>query len=395
MAEGLNHEEPSLPEIMKRPSGQLLAMPPVVRWEVTRRHPYYLLCWEKAWKYHCEPAASDPYEQLMRYAAMAMLNLIGISGSPVDPATPAQVALGPSCDFMGPSGSVQPMTFRTMARMLIQCLPRAERICLASIFQVSASSEYAQTGDDESQLRQRQIALVELARLKSPPLDSFAETSLFYIHPEASQRTVQSDLAVVMGKLKKQRGIPEKRLGLNKFKKCLAVWDLREGWMGGGYDMTKEVELRHIAQRLRTPVSTVFSRYKMAFELITGHSFETSLWLRLLARFKFAQADVDYGDRILRRYGRRLQTLGRAHVTQGDALGSETSLGTEVPDDVTIRHASFASAAPDVTADHDLLIDADELVGLGWSDDAIQQELGQLPVEFLSYVRGRINEPSR
>jgi hypothetical protein len=206
---------------------------------------------------------------------------------------------------------------------------------------------------------------------------------------------VKSDLAVVMGKLKKQRGTPEKRLGLEKYKKCLAVWDLREGWIGGGYDVTKEVELRHIAQRIKAPVSTVFSRYKIAFELITGHSYEISLWLRLLPRFKFAHPDADSSDKILLRYGRRLRKVGRAHSTAGDASEFVTAFGTDIPDDVAIRQACFATAAPDTGDEQDLLIDACELVGRGWTDDAIQKELGELPADFLTYVRGRVGESTR
>jgi len=266
--------------MLKRPARQLLGMPPNVRWEVTRRHPYYLLCWEKAVKYHCEPATSDANEQLLRYAAMAILNQIGVSGPPVDPSTSAIAALSPSCDFMGPNGSVQPMTFRTMVACLIQCLPTDERSCLASILRVSTSGEYAKTGDDESLTMQRQLALAELARLHSPALGSFARTSLFYIHGEASQRTITRDLSVVMAKLKFQSRTPEKRRSTDKFKKCMVVWDRREGWNGGGYDATAEAELREIARDLKEPISTSFSRYEVAFELVTGYAFEPNVRVR-------------------------------------------------------------------------------------------------------------------
>jgi hypothetical protein len=38
--------------LVNRPPFQLRSLPVPVRWEVSRRHPYYLLAWERAGDHH-------------------------------------------------------------------------------------------------------------------------------------------------------------------------------------------------------------------------------------------------------------------------------------------------------------------------------------------------------
>jgi len=64
-----------------------------------------------------------------------VLNSIGVTGEPVDPGTPFEKLGDIDPAFL--SGSIQPMTLRTMATTLINALPAAERAALGAIFTTS------------------------------------------------------------------------------------------------------------------------------------------------------------------------------------------------------------------------------------------------------------------
>lgn len=63
-------------------------LPVKYRWEFTRRHPYYLSCWELAKAYRHSTASDDPQLKTLRHWAFLMLGYIGVTGEPVDPTTP-------------------------------------------------------------------------------------------------------------------------------------------------------------------------------------------------------------------------------------------------------------------------------------------------------------------
>lgn len=107
------------PESFGRPPGQLHDFPVNVRWEVTRRHPYYLIFWNEALRSRRDPPGADSAEAGHRHVAMLILGSIGGFGEPVSPATdfPDLIAGAPDPAFL--AGSVQPMTFRAVVAMLI------------------------------------------------------------------------------------------------------------------------------------------------------------------------------------------------------------------------------------------------------------------------------------
>src|SRR4051812_45387607 len=72
--------------LLPRPPGQLRALAIPFRWEVTRRHPYYLTFWTSARRFHFREPLQCAGEELLREAAMAILGSIGVSGPPFDPA---------------------------------------------------------------------------------------------------------------------------------------------------------------------------------------------------------------------------------------------------------------------------------------------------------------------
>ncbi len=174
--------EESRADIIRRPPNQLHDLPVRFRWEVSRRHPYYLVFWSNARLYrHSEP--DTPAAQLqLRQAAMLMLGAIGVTGEPVDPAQSFEELDGGDLDPAFLSGTVQPMTLRSIAAMLIGALPQADRCALAGILSTSADDHCAVDGDTADRSLQKTQAMSRLAQICSPALDSYPVAPLFYIH---------------------------------------------------------------------------------------------------------------------------------------------------------------------------------------------------------------------
>ena len=82
--------------------------------------------------------------------------------------------------------------------------------------------------------------------------------------------------------------LPECRDRSDKYVEYLQVWDLREGWIGGAYDRTKECKLKDIAAELKLSPSTVNNHYRNGFELIVGYPYSPELWLRMLGVLKLS-----------------------------------------------------------------------------------------------------------
>ena len=118
--------ESELPTVLARPQGQLHDLPTEIRWEATRRHPYYLVFWRNALLYRKGEMSDEPEHQLLCQAAHMMLGTIGVTGEPVSPDTSFEQLDDGSLDPAFLSGAVQPMTPRAIAIMLISTLPPAE-----------------------------------------------------------------------------------------------------------------------------------------------------------------------------------------------------------------------------------------------------------------------------
>jgi hypothetical protein len=63
--------------VVSRPPGLLQDYPMRVRWEVTRRHPYYLIFWSNGLLYR-QNLLGDPAQSLSRQVAALMLGTIGV-----------------------------------------------------------------------------------------------------------------------------------------------------------------------------------------------------------------------------------------------------------------------------------------------------------------------------
>jgi hypothetical protein len=125
-------------DLVTRPAGQLHDYPVPVRWEVSRRHPYYLVFWKDALRYRRNLSGDHPAQMLLDYAAALILGSIGVTGEPVSPETRFEDLIAGDNDPAFLSSSVQPMTFRAIISMLINGMQPAECEVVAAVLRTAA-----------------------------------------------------------------------------------------------------------------------------------------------------------------------------------------------------------------------------------------------------------------
>ena len=210
-----------------------------------------------------------------------MLAAIGVSGRPPAPTTQFE-ELGDFANVSWLSSSVEPITLRGLATLLVAALPKETAAVLGMAF-LEAACE-----DKEGEAPKVWQAIDTLTRSEKPDLDQFIDEPIVAINPAASARQVTSDIQELLRRWKAERGLGEKRDRSDKYDDYLTVWDLREGWLDGGYDSQRERRLSSIAADLKLPVPTIHNHYRKAFELITGHVYSPEHWFRLFGPLKFS-----------------------------------------------------------------------------------------------------------
>jgi DNA-binding CsgD family transcriptional regulator len=358
----------------------VLNLPVLYRWETTRRHPYYLIFWEAARKYR-----SHGYENSVQafpgYVALLVLGSIGVTGEPVAPATAFEEL---SVDEASPLiGSVQPMTLRSIVAMLIRNLPSADLEVIGGLFMTAGHQEYSCPGDDDIASNQRKNALARLMTIMSSSLDSYPDAPLYYIHLAASQRTIVDDIKSQVALWQKRRGEGSPRIRAEKFPSYMKVWDLREGWTGSGYLLAQELSFKAIAQQIGVPVSTVFSHYRAAFQLIFGHPFSCELWWGNMGPLKFSRLLGDPEDVFSAPIRHRFHTPVRRPVP-------ESAIWTP-PSDRLLGPVGGAGTIPNPMDVRAVLLDLQDLFHQGHSDDEIARRL-DLTAEMVAHARDRISD---
>lgn len=375
------------PGIVSRPPGQLHDLPIQVRWEVTRRHPYYLVFWQEALRYRREASSVDHSDRtLLGLAAVLMLGSIGVTGEPVGPETEFDKLIGDHIDPAFLTGSVQPISFRAIVAMLISGLPSAEREAVGSLLLTVDDDAFAVPGDNADRDLQRQFALENLMRFASSALDSCPEIPLFYIHLGASQRSIARDVEDQTRRWKERLGLGSSKLHTAKLDDYLRVWDLREGWIGSGYDRSRELTFAKVGRELKiSSISTVANRYRSAFEMITGHRFTPELWWRLLGPLKASEllggAAAAFSAPVLH----HLRSPARRPVP-------DSRVSPRTDEDHPVGMAEAGSAIRDDIEQVDLLMDLQDLIGRGLSDEEIAHRLELKDPGAVAYFRSRAVE---
>jgi hypothetical protein len=253
-----------------------------MRWEVTRRHPSYLVFW------NAQPPKSlegpeDLKKTLIENLAsikQVALGAIGVSEKTIDPAIEFNDLGDVGIEAEWLSGVVHPVSMRGLASLLVSNLPKdsLQKIGMAIL----------EAGlDDELGKEPRKIqSLAKIASYDHPDLNSFPLKSIVSINPNASGRKVQPEIASLLKKWKKEHQLPEKRDRSNSEQSCIEVWDLREGWRNGVYSPSLELRFQEIATKLEIPLTTAHARYKRAFEMVSGHTYSVSNWFALVGPIK-------------------------------------------------------------------------------------------------------------
>lgn len=148
--------------IIPRPPAQLMDLPVNLRWEVSRRHPYYLRFWHQARQLHRQPA-SDPQQRALEQTAVLLLQVIGVSGDPPSPAAGTQDLGTRSLSRGWQNGVVAPVTFRGLAGMLLADLPAEARLELGRFLTASVLQPSQADGDSSRILNVAGVSDNEIA----------------------------------------------------------------------------------------------------------------------------------------------------------------------------------------------------------------------------------------
>jgi hypothetical protein len=353
-------------------SQQVLALTPEQRWEVTRRHPYYLKCWTRARSYH-QHMLADPKPEpkgdgwALAEACAGVVRGLGVRIDNADFPDPALDWNDPRHPWGGVGyGAVVPMTPRELVLQLLARLPDAVRKAVGAALQ------------EDSALR----ASFAVNRLRDDPLDQPQADMVMY-WPGSSLKAITEELTPLVkgAKGKQARRRPE------EFKEQLRVWDLREGWTGSGYDGKRERALRDIAKETGADLSGVKHNYGRAFAHIVGRPFSTELWVSLFLPLKAEES--------LRKTWRTLcrRKMGRA--------GPPTSLNQRAVQTATVLDgdwlfAEFTTRLVELSAQG---MAAEAIVGRAAADFEIPVEVGSKDwrrlAKFIKKTLDEVNDRTR
>ncbi len=263
-----------------RPPYQLRSLPIPIRWEVTRRHPYYLMFWKTARRHIRGEFTENSVESLMGQAACTFLTTIGVSGEPIDPGTSFEDLGEDELHKAWMSGAVHPITCRGLVGLLLAALPKETLGKLGDILKQASC-------DDPEDGRPHLIEAFQLLQqANNAGFDDYVDEPIVSVNPAASAGQITTAIGEMLNDWKSERDLSERRDRSDKYPKYLEVWDLREGWTGSDYDPLAEQTFQEIAQAIGESPSTVSKHYRRAFELITGHPYRPGLWYRIVMPHK-------------------------------------------------------------------------------------------------------------
>ena len=351
-----------------------------MRWEVTRRHPSYLLTWKvrPLKSLQGEEADKQQLKENLESIRQIALGAIGVTGSTFDPNTEfADLGEPSNADWL--SGSVHPISMRGLASLLVSALPKAtlQKIGMAIL----------EAGlDDENEKEPRRLqSLAKIASYEDSALDSFTSEPFVSIDPSASARKVQPEIAKLLKKYKSDLQLPERRNKSRLEIEYLDVWDRREGWQNGSYSLDRELQFKEIAGQLELPLSTVHSRYKRAFELVSGHTYSVDNWTELLGLIKLSSLST--GERSFR-LPRNLIQKTKRDVPE-TRLGRCSDSGDGVVDMNAIENDEDREAC-------DRLIDLKAMFSAGKTNaaicDLLQVEVSKESLAALDALRDRFQD---
>ena len=318
------------PNVFWRPLLQLRSLSLRMRWEVTRRHPSYQVFWNAQAPGSMIKSDADKDLLVSHWASIKTnaLGAIGVSGQTIDPATEFEDLCDDSVKSEWLSGAVHPISMRGLASLLVSSLPKD------TLQKVGMAILEAGLDDEAGQEPHRLQSLNKIASYDLSGLDGFTTEPFVYINPNASGRKLMPEIMRLLKDWKQEKQLPEKHDRPESEQSYLDAWDRREGWKNGSYSLSREQKFKEIAKDLQVSLSTVHSRYKRAFKLISGHAYTVNNWKELFGPIKLsslAQRDADKG------VSRRLIKKSRPDVPQS-RLGLHEDFGGFADFNSTVEH---------------------------------------------------------
>ncbi len=316
MSSSSNSNDGIRPDLLViRPLNEYLKLTFSQRWEVIRRHPYYQRWWRAAGQ--VTPSDNINLQRLRNVARLILSSAIQVESYWPDPATPFNaIASHPGLQpFHG--GTLSPLIRRAH---LLQTVLGLDWAAYTNIIQALIPLTPL--------LRRGEEGRYDLARairdLNIPQLDDVSNSCCFSFNPNAPLDSILSDFRDLVRRVKRDRNITETRRRPEKVNKYLEVWDAREGWESGAYRSSPIVPLREIATRLARPLKTVSDQYRSAFKIIVGHDYTSTLWLDVVASWKWSVSNNGVGGqqvrRPLRERTRQAAPFARLATTDADYL---------------------------------------------------------------------------
>jgi len=355
-----------------RPAFQLRSLPVPIRWEVTRRHPYYQITWGIVRDAYRNPIPESEAIEVAQQAALAMLGLIGVTDEPWDPARSFADLGGDELNRGWLNGSVQPITLRGMAAILLAYLPKELLGRLAIVFHTAGCNEDGENPENKI------LAIQSLMTNTASELDTYPDEPLVSINPAASDRKISEAISLLLKQWKQERSIQEQRLRSDKHDEYLEVWDMREGWQDGSYDRSTERTFKEIAQETKRPIGTLSNQYCRAFEMIIGHPYSRELWTHLFGALKLG--------------GMATEAFARTHRPMASPVRRDVPESVLAPlEEAESGDAGSIVKSQSTTSDEalfELVNDIQTMIANGRTDGQIVEEMGVAP-EVAAYFRQR------
>lgn len=335
-----------------RPLNEYLKLTFSQRWEVIRRHPYY----QRWWRTARQEVPNDNIEllRLQRVSRFILSSAIQVENYWPDPATPfSAIATHPGLQpFQG--GTLSPLMRRAH---LLHAVLGLDWATYANIIQALIPlTPLLRRGNDGRYDLARAIQEINI-----PQLDEVSNSCCFSFNPNAPLDAILKDFRELVKRVKRERNITETRRHPEKVNKYLEVWDAREGWECGEYRSSRIVPLREIATRLARPLKTVSDQYRSAFKIIVGHDYTSTLWLDVVASWKWSVSNHGVGGqqvrRPLRERTRQEAPFARLATTDADYL----------------RRAGVPNEEME---ERELLLDIADRIRAGDDDSAVYERLG-------------------
>lgn len=358
---------------LPRPAGQLGSLPVESRWEVTRRHPAYLSFWTAARDYFAGVQSRSVQEQLVRPTAALIVNSIGVSGAAPDPRLSFGELDEAATRSSWLSRAITPVSFRGLLARLLVILPPAEFLDVMSRITNAMQAESGETA-------QRFAGLLEMQRIEGA-LDQSGPEPLVSVNPRLANGIIQRDLDILLGEWRERLDISVGRDRSDSIPDFLQVWDSREGWREGEYHSDGEHTLKEVSKSLDISESNANSRYRRAFELITGYEYSPTRWVRFMGIVKLSQVSLERLGHVTR--SRPLKDRTPREVPESTLVNANESRGimSRLSEQVSARNVEL----------RDLMIDIAELVKAGRTNAEIhnQLEINEDISEVIQLVRTR------